>query len=85
MQKLILAILKDVPSILNILAYALLYFQMQSLFILSRINHRQDSSQQKILKIIKIVICVLAALFVIIEFFLMVFMVAFDPPKVSFD
>lgn len=76
MQKLMFVLLRLVPSILNILTYVLIYFQMQNLFIISRIHQRQHGINQKqIMYIIKVVIYVFTGLVVVTEFLLLVFVI----------
>lgn len=71
---LIMVLLRYVPSILMTLTYVMLYFQMQKLFVISRIKQRSAGriSQNQTMQIIKIVTWVLVGIFVIVEFMLIV-------------
>lgn len=72
---LLLVLLRYFPTILLTLTYVLIYFQMQNLFVISRLQISSAKSSrfttEKVMRIIKIVTWILMGCFVIIEFLLL--------------
>lgn len=71
---LLLVLLRYFPTILLTLTYVLIYFQMQNLFVISRVQSSNSKSSrfttEKVMRIIKVVTWILMGCFVIIEFLL---------------
>ena len=71
-------LIKYVPNILMILMYVMLYFQMQHMFVVSKIssaNQMQNRmSHKKMTQIMKMVTWTIVGFFVVVEVFLIVAM-----------
>lgn len=82
----VLVMLKYIPTIMMTLIYVLIYFQMQSLFVISRVKQRSSKvNQNQAMKIIKIITWILMAFFVIVEFMLIVLVIASVINQTTFE